>query len=169
MVECLIVDHHEEGLIFRFTCLQWPQSDVSFLMHFQIYICTTKDDYSLYSKGGSCAGVALLFMCLKQRLCGHSRRRWWRYYQAQYKSFNACFTFLCECGWVGHTQPRVRLRALCAPQRAPVLRKRHIWIHRTTRRLAAFTTATILLLELYSYAETGESVIWWTPHLAAHN
>lgn len=65
------------------------------------------------------------------------------------KSFNARCTFFCECGWVGHTQPGVRLRALRAPQRAPVLRKHHIWLDRTTRRLAAFTTATILLLELY--------------------
>lgn len=68
-----------------------------------------------------------------------------------------------------HTHgPRVRLRALRAPHRLPpspslpfspllpAFRKRHIRQDRAAQRLAAFTPETVLLLERYSYAETGE-------------
>lgn len=74
-------------------------------------------------------------------------------------SSGACFTFSSRCGRVGHTHkrsPRPPARSLCATARPLLFRKRHIWHDRTTRRLAAFTPATVLLLELYSYAETGE-------------
>lgn len=60
--------------------------------------------------------------------------------------------------WVSgpHTTPHVRLRALCAPQRAPVSPETLYMARSVHSAIGCFTTATNLLLELYSYAETGE-------------
>lgn len=59
-------------------------------------------------------------------------------------------------------RPCVLLRALNA---RTFSRKRHIWFDRAAPRLAAFTKATILLLELHTGKGERQSVIWWIKQI----